>query len=131
MLDIFTEQIEESKLHPKYKTIRDCLNFTGEQEILKDWIDGFIDRDNKIVKEFQESFHSTFWEFYLYAVFKEAKFEIDFTKNRPDFIVIKPQKLYIEAVVSEIKQNGIKEEERTLEDILSMLKPVHLGIYIK
>jgi len=126
MLDIFTEQIKESKLHPKYKTIRDCLNFTGEQEVLKDWIDGFIDRDNKIVKEFQESFHSTFWEFYLYAIFKEAKFEIDFTKNRPDFIIIKPQKLYIEAVVSKIKQNGIKEEERTLEDILSMLKPVHL-----
>lgn len=126
MLDIFTEQIKESKLHPKYKTIRDCLNFTGEQEVLKDWIDGFIDRDNKIVKQFQESFHSTFWEFYLFAVFKEAGFEIDFTKNRPDFIITKPKKLYIEAVVANIKKYGKKEEERTLKDILSMVRPVHL-----
>lgn len=126
MLDIFKEQIKESELHPKYKIIRDCLKYTGEQEVLKDWINGFIDRDNKIVKQFQEDFHSAFWEFYLFAVFKEAGFEIDFTKNRPDFIVTKPQKIYIEAVVSNIKQNGIKEEERTLEDILSMLKPVHL-----
>jgi hypothetical protein len=126
MLDIFTEQIDNSKLHSKYKVIRDCLKLTGEQEILKDWIDGFIDRDNKIVKEFQESFHSTFWEFYLFAVFKEAGLKVDFTKNRPDFIIHKPQKLYVEAVVANIKQDGIKEEERTLKDILSMVKPVHL-----
>jgi len=126
MLDIFSKQINETKLHNKYKIIKDTLQFTGEQEILKDWIDGFIDRDNKIVKQFQETFHSTFWEFYLFAVFKEAGFEIDFTKNRPDFIVTKPLKIYIEAVVSNIKKDGTKEEKRTLEDILSMLKPVHL-----
>lgn len=126
MLDIFSLQIDKTKLHDKYKLIKDNLQFTGEQEVLKDWIDGFVDRDKKIIKEFQESFHSSFWEFYLFAVFKEAGFKVDFTKNRPDFIIDKPQKLYVEAVVANIKKDGKKEEKRTLEDILSMIKPIHL-----
>jgi hypothetical protein len=125
-MEIFELQIDKNKLHQKFKIIKDCLAYTGEQQVLKDWIKGFIDRDNKIVKEFQESFHSSFWEFYLFAVFKEAGFEVDFTKNRPDFIIKTPLKLYIEAVVANIKQDGKKEEERTLDDILSMLQPVHL-----
>ena len=126
-MDIFEDlKLNEDKLHTKYKIIRDTLQFTGEQEILKDWVKGFEDRDNKIVKEFQTTFHSTFWEFYLYAVFKELNFEIDFTKDRPDFIVKSPYKLYIEAVVSNIKQNGEQESERTFDDILSMLEPPFL-----
>jgi hypothetical protein len=32
----------------------------------------------------------------------------------------------VEAVVANIKKDGKKEEERTLEDILSMIKPIHL-----
>ena len=59
-------------------------------------------------------------------VFKEAKFEIDFTKNRPDFIITKPEKLYIEAVVSNIKNTGEKEEKRSLKDILSMVEPFYI-----
>lgn len=126
MLDIFSSQIDKTKLHNKYKMIKDNLQFTGEQEVLKDWIDGFIDRDGDIISKFQERFHTSFWEFYLFAVFKEAGFEVDFTRNRPDFIITKPQELYIEAVVANIKEDGKKEEERTLDDILSMIKPVHL-----
>ncbi|SFP88781.1 hypothetical protein [Hydrogenimonas thermophila] len=126
-MDIFEDlNIEEEKLHPKYKLVRDNLKFTGEQEILKDWIEGFEDRDNKIVKEFQTTFHSAFWEFYLFAIFKKLNFEIDFSKDRPDFIIESPNKLYIEAVVSNIKQKGKQEIERTLGDTLSMLEPPFL-----
>ena len=119
-------KIKEEKLHTKYKLIRDNLQLTGEQEVLRDWVGGFEDRDNKIVKEFQTTFHSTLWEFYLFAIFKELNFKIDFSKNRPDFIIESPSKLYIEAVVSNIKQNGEQEIERTLDDILSMLEPPFL-----
>ncbi len=87
MIDLFSITTKKEKLHPKYETIKNHLFLTGEYDILKDWIDGFEDRDNKIVYEFQTTFHSSFWEFYLFAVFKEAGFEIDFTKNRPDFII--------------------------------------------
>lgn len=123
MLDLFTELLAENELHPKFKLLSILY---GEKEILNDWVKGFIDRDKKIVKEFQKTFHSSFWEFYLYAVFKEAKFEIDFTKNRPDFIITKPEKLYIEAVVSNIKNTGEKEEKRSLKDILSMVEPFYI-----
>lgn len=126
MLDLFTQIVSDDKLHPKFKIFKECLLFTGEQKILNDWTDGFRDRDNKIVKEFQTTFHSAFWEFYLFAVFKEAGFEIDFNHNRPDFIVKNPKKIYIEAVVSNIKSTGFQEENRTLVDILSMIEPVHL-----
>lgn len=126
-MNIFEDlKIKEEKLHTKYKLIRDNLQLTGEQEVLRDWVGGFEDRDNKIVKQFQTTFHSTLWEFYLFAIFKELNFKIDFSKNRPDFIIESPSKLYIEAVVSNIKQNGEQEIERTLSDILSMLEPPFL-----
>ncbi len=126
-MNIFEDlKIKEEKLHTKYKLIRDNLQLTGEQEILRDWVGGFEDRDNKIVKEFQTTFHSTFWEFYLFAIFKELNFKIDFSRNRPDFIIESPSKLYIEAVVSNIKQDGKQETERALDDILSMLEPPYL-----
>lgn len=126
-MNIFEDlKIKEEKLHTKYKLIRDNLQLTGEQEILRDWVEGFEDRDNKVVKEFQTTFHSTFWEFYLFAVFKELNFKIDFSRNRPDFIIESPSKLYIEAVVSNIKQGGKQETERALDDILSMLEPPFL-----
>ena len=127
MLEIFKQlDVPDDKLHNKFIVLRDVLKFSGEQEILNEWVKGFDDRDGKIVKEFQTSFHSSFWEFYLFSVFKECGFAIDFSKNRPDFIISKPHEIYVEAVVSEIKQNGRKEEERNLDDILSMVEP-HVG----
>lgn len=126
MIDLFSTTATKEKLHPKYETIKNHLFLTGEHDVLKDWIDGFEDRDNKIVYEFQTTFHSSFWEFYLFAVFKEAGFEIDFTKNRPDFIINKPQKFYVEAVVANIKKDGSQEEQRTLRDIISMIEPAHM-----
>ncbi|GGC83950.1 hypothetical protein [Vreelandella lutescens] len=126
MLDLFTEIVDKKKLHPKFKLVKDHLSLSGEHDILKDWIEGFIDRDNKIIQDFQENFHSAFWEFYLFAVFKEAGFEIDFKKNRPDFRIIKPKKIYVEATVANIKDKGPKEDTRTFDDIMSMIKPAHM-----
>lgn len=117
------EGVSEDSLHPKFKLLRDEITLQGERDILTQWTDGFIDRDNKIVKEFQTTFHSSFWEFYLYSVFREMNFEIDFSKDRPDFIISKPTNIFIEAVVSNIKREGIEESERTSEDVLSMIVP--------
>ncbi len=124
-LDLFTKlgDIDESALHQKFKFLRDEPLLDGERAILTSWTEGFVDRDNKIVKEFQTTFHSSFWEFYLYKVFKEAGFTIDFTKDRPDFLINSPTELNIEAVVSNIKQGGAGEESRTMDNILSMLEP--------
>ena len=41
-------------LNSKYKIIRDNLYLTGEQEILKSWVAGFEDRDNKILNDMEK-----------------------------------------------------------------------------
>ncbi|WP_348812446.1 hypothetical protein [Flavobacterium maritimum] len=124
-LDLFkkNEGVSEEDLHPKFKLLRDEITLQGERDILAQWTNGFIDRDNKIVKEFQTTFHSSFWEFYLFSVFREMSFEIDFSKDRPDFIIKKPIEIFIEAVVSNIKKEGIEESERNSDDVLSMIVP--------
>lgn len=116
--------VAESALHPKFKLLRDGLQFGAERDILLSWTDGFIDRDNKIVKEFQTTFHSSFWEFYLFKVFTDAGFNIDFSHDRPDFIINSPININIEAVVANIKQNGEAETNRNFENVLSMIVPV-------
>lgn len=117
--------INEEKLHPKFLILKNQMIF-GEQEIINSWIKGFIDRDNKIVKEFQTTFHSSFWEFYLNALFQEAGFSIDYSKNRPDFIITSPTPFYVEAVVSNIKKQGITEDQRSYDDILQNITPFYL-----
>lgn len=97
--------------------------FVGHRDIIQGWVKSFVDRDNKIIKEFQTTFHSSFWEFYLYALFKELNFELDQTHDRPDFIIKKPEEIYVEAVVSNIKSNGVPESQRDMEDIMSMFIP--------
>ncbi len=98
--------LDDSDFHEKYKLLKNEPLLIIEKNILSQWTDGFVDRDNKIIKEFQTSFHSSFWEFYLFNYFKKLGFEIDFTKDRPDFIITNSQKIIIEAVVSEIKITG-------------------------
>lgn len=117
------KDVNEDVLHPKFKFLRDEISLLGERNIIEEWTDGFVDRDNKIVKEFQTSFHSAFWEFFLFALMKKYNYEIDFSHNRPDFIISSPFPLYIEAVVSEIKKGGKSEDNRTIDDVMSMIRP--------
>lgn len=120
------KKIKENKLHNKFKLLRDEPTLFAEKEILNEWFCNFHDRDNKIIKEFQTTFHSSFWEFYLNEVLLEIGATLDITKNRPDFMITEPSKLNIEAVVSNIKDTGIKESERNLDDQLSMLTPPYM-----
>jgi len=85
-----------------------------------------MDRDHKMVRQFQETFHSTYWEIIIYQLCLEAGFSLDQSHPFPDFIVKSPSEFYIEAVVANIKQAGTPENKRTLEDQLSMLIPPHL-----
>ncbi len=116
------DELSSEQLHPKYKNLLSS-EFKSYREIIQGWTDGFIDRDNKIVKEFQTTYHSSIWEFYLYALFKELGFELDQTHDRPDFIIKKPYEVYIEAVISNIKNRGLPERNRNIEDIMSMFIP--------
>ncbi|EPU0815203.1 hypothetical protein PU708_000013525 [Morganella morganii] len=74
--------------------------YKEEKEYLKNMFEGFVDRDNKIVKQFQETFHSTLWEIYIYSILKEMNFNIDWNHEHPDFVISAPEIFYIEAVTS-------------------------------
>jgi hypothetical protein len=107
-VDLFTPIFSEDKLHPHFKVlqldsskaIRSTINF---------WAKGFVDRDQKLVEEFQTTFNSSFWELYLYQSFKEYGMEVDFSKASPDFTVksSKGTSLNIEAVTA---NNAVKDE---------------------
>lgn len=112
-MKLFDKAVEDEKLNPKWEQLNGLY---GEKQVVEEWMQGFKDRDNKIVKEFQSSFHSAFWEFYLFAVMKELNLSVDFSHDRPDFIVSAPCPFIVEATVAQIKATGRKEDERNFED---------------
>ncbi len=86
LIDLFTPVVEEDLLHKNFNSVL-VPNRTEERERLLGWCDGFVDRDGKLVEEFQTTFNSTFWEIYIYAVLKKYGFEIDWDHSSPDFCV--------------------------------------------
>lgn len=127
VLDLFTcrNDIAPDVLHNKFKLLRNEPLLHLERDVITNWASGFADRDGKLVKEFQTTFHSSLWELYLFAVLKELGLIVDFSKNRPDFIVSGNVEFYMEAVVSEIKNGGRSESTRNENDTFSMLEPIH------
>ncbi|BDA80226.1 hypothetical protein LPTSP3_g31560 [Leptospira kobayashii] len=110
-MDLFTPVIPKESWHPYFKNIQDKPNgFTCD--VLVDWAKGFVDRDNKFVKEFQSTFNSSFWELYLFALFKSMSFNIDFSKDRPDFVITAPIPFLVEATVALNAQNKPPEHLR-------------------
>lgn len=125
-MDVFSKlnKLDDSKLHPKFKVLRDEFFYRGAKSVVEEFSKGFVDRDNKFVREFQTTFHSSLWELYLNAIFKYFKLEIDYSYSRPDFIIKNENTFYVEAVVSQIKKGGVDESNRTLVDQLKMLQPI-------
>jgi hypothetical protein len=96
-IDLFTKQVEDEKLHPNFKAVTQenlkpdfisiGMNLDKERKRLESWCDGFPDRDNKFVKEFQISFNSSFWEIYLYKLFSDYNFKFNWKYASPDFFL--------------------------------------------
>jgi hypothetical protein len=106
MFNLFQECVDKSKLHPNFTALLGEDNSIA-RDYINQWADGFIDRDGKIVKEFQTTFNSTFWELYLFSVFKKWSFAIDFTHQSPDFNITSPFTVAVEAVIA---NNAITEQ---------------------
>lgn len=99
MIDLFKVKVSDEKLHHNFKELlKENDNFV--RELLLEWTDGFIDRDNKLAIEFQTTFNSTFWELYLFNVFKKWQINIDFSFNRPDFVCNKFEEFIVEAAIA-------------------------------
>lgn len=120
--------IDNVNLHYKVKLLMkkecDSYYYRDEMALLNKWTEGFNDRDKKMIRQFQETFHSVFWELALYQLLCTSGFKLDQTHQVPDFIVTDPQVFYVEAVVSNIGQNGTPECNRTENDQKKMLWPI-------
>lgn len=115
-MNLFEQQVEDNKLHPNFISLMEKVP-KEDKEVLNQWIDGFPDRDGKFVKEFQTTFNSSFWEIYLYKLFKELDFEFDWSYARPDFFLKSDEAEFIvEATISSNAQNEKPEWEKD-EDI--------------
>lgn len=98
-LDLFSPVVPAERFHPAFaKVVAGATDY--DKAVLNRWAEGFVDRDRKIVKEFQISFDSSFWEIYLFAAFKELGMECDFQQSSPDFCVTSPKHFVVEATVS-------------------------------
>lgn len=103
-------------MYPHFKSIYKSSNHLANRDVINGWADGFIDRDNKFVKEFQTTFNSSFWELYLHGIFKEYGFDINMKNDRPDFILKKNnQEVVVEAVIASNAENTPPEYTRGLD----------------
>ncbi|EMZ5176609.1 glycosaminoglycan attachment site [Yersinia enterocolitica] len=104
-MDLFTPVTTEEKLHPIFKLLTK-ERYGPERDVLKNWSEGFIDRDGKFVHEFQTTFESSLWELYLYACLKKFSAEIDFAHHAPDFVTNLENGICIEATIAAPAQGG-------------------------
>lgn len=107
---LFVPQYEKGKLHPNFKFIHNEKS-PFARDLIKEWANGFEDRDNKFVKEFQTTFNSSFWEIYLFAVLKELGIQVNMEYDRPDFVAEGESEFVIEATIASHPKGGDPECE--------------------
>jgi len=111
-MDLFTPIASPGQLHPNFRRIS-VPERIGEREVVAEWAEGFPDRDNKFVHEFQTTFNSSFWEIYLYGLFKSYSFEFDWTHASPDFWLRTPRgEVIVEAVTANAASGATPEWEK-------------------
>ncbi|MFD2918868.1 hypothetical protein ACFS6H_04040 [Terrimonas rubra] len=114
-IDLFTPLVNENLFHPNFANTISARS-TGVQEVLKEWANGFVDRDGKFVREFQTTYNSSFWELYLFAVMKYLQVDIDFKFSSPDFVAANKD-FVIEAVTANHAHDDVPEWEKTFHGL--------------
>lgn len=109
-MDLFTPVVDESRWHKHFRSIVDpsCAHV---RKALERWAEGLVDRDGKLVIEFQTTFNSSFWEIYLHAAFRELGFTADYSFSSPDFVLSGPTNLVAEAVIANAPEGFRPESE--------------------
>lgn len=107
---LFDPIVAESLQHPNFRNIL-AIGNGFNLDVLNEWAKGFVDRDEKFVKEFQTTFNSSFWELYLFAVLKKYNMPVDFSHAQPDFCV-PTLDFNIEAAIASHAQGGEPEHAR-------------------
>ncbi|MBD3610866.1 MAG: hypothetical protein HUJ13_00260 [Hydrogenovibrio crunogenus] len=110
MTDLFQPIIPDNQLHPLVKRIMREPAYVSVKAMINSWLMGLDSKKEakKLVKKFQTSFNSKFWELYLSKAFKNLGFEIDYGCGSPDFHLVTPNgsRLNVEAVTANHKEHS-------------------------
>lgn len=119
-MDLFTPIVPKAAWHPNFAAQIRRPN-QWNRAVLRDWSNGFVDRDRKFVQEFQTTFNSCFWELYIYAVLRELGCTLDFCFKSPDFLITGPKLFVVEAAVASHAKGDLPEycraEAKLIEDL--------------
>ena len=131
MLKLFEDIVPTEKQCQNYRLIATSPIHGNERILLEKWSEGFQDRDNKFVKEFQISFNSCFWELYLYQCFKSLGFEIDFANQSPDFSLNSSLGSFVaEATISSNPEGFIPEHQRDFNSMPTTQEDFEKVLYL-
>lgn len=113
-MDLFNIAVKEQRLHPLFNRIISEEVYKPTIDVINQWSKGLIGRkkeSKKFVQDFQIGFNSALWELYLNKAFIDLNFEIDYTKESPDFHLTHESGtiVNIEAVTANNKDNESEE----------------------
>jgi len=127
MLNLWEKVVDDDKLHRNFTVISSGDFNQAERELLSQWSEGFVDRDGKFVKEFQQTFDSSFWELYLHRAFLELGFQHCYNHPAPDFLLKKGESEIVAEATTALNPDGFRpehendiEKPRPLEDIVDL-----------
>lgn len=124
-MNLFTPIVPPDRYHPNFRAAISAFG-AEERTVISSWAEDFVDRDNKLVREFQTTFNSSFWELYLHAVFRRLGFVVDWSQPSPDFALQKGDvRFNVEATTANAAQGKPNEWDRDLsvESVLAMSIP--------
>ncbi|KPW42042.1 hypothetical protein ALP45_200100 [Pseudomonas coronafaciens pv. atropurpurea] len=106
-MDLFTPVVPVERQHENFRRVL-VPGRVSERAVVSGWGEGFPDRDNKFLHEFQTTFNSSFWEVYLYGLFKSYSFSINWSQASPDFWLTTA---YGEIIVEAVTANAAEGKE--------------------
>ncbi|MFS1870096.1 hypothetical protein [Vibrio lentus] len=113
-MDLFKLAVKEKRLHPLFRKVVSEDSYKLTTEVINQWSKGLCGRkkeSKKFVQDFQISFNSSLWELYLNRAFIELGFDIDYSKESPDFNLIHKsgRVVNVEAVTANNKDHESEE----------------------
>jgi hypothetical protein len=85
--DFFAKAAKESKLHPRFKYLRDNPSAVAARRLIEIAMRWFENQDGSFVEQFQTTgFDARIWELYVWAMLREAKLRVEQPKPAPDFL---------------------------------------------
>ncbi|CED57320.1 putative uncharacterized protein [Aliivibrio wodanis] len=112
-MNLYDPRFNADRLHPYFIRLVTDENYEPVKDVILNWADGMDGRKGELIKfidEFQLSFNSSLWELYLNAAFKYIGFDIDYSKESPDFCLTSKcgKVVNVEAVTTNNSRNKDK-----------------------